>query len=309
MMAQLTAEVFVVLSLIKINNKVTWEETIEKIRNEPEYQDLVRLAYFDANLPLNIERFRESEEYKATLDLFKKYSPNAHKILDVGSGNGISAINFALEGYQVTTVEPDKSLTIGSGAIRQMKKHYGADKLTVIDAFAEDIKFNKNSFDIVYVRQAMHHANNLEKFVGECIRVLKPNGLFITVRDHVIYDEDDKELFLRSHPLHKFYGGENAYASAQYKAAITAAGAIIKKELKYYDSVINYYPTNTEELEQTKIDYMISVKKRLTKKIGVLSRIPFVFTLYKKIKGINASGALNEKKILGRMYTYIAIKQ
>ncbi len=111
----------------------------------------------------------------------------------------------------VTAVEPDPSLTVGAGAVRKLKEHYELKNLEDYENFAEDINFKSNYFDIVYIRQAMHHANNLNKFIKECVRVLKPNGLLLTIRDHVIYDEKDKNWFLEYHPLHKIYEGENAF--------------------------------------------------------------------------------------------------
>ncbi|PHQ58442.1 MAG: SAM-dependent methyltransferase, partial [Sulfurimonas sp.] len=95
--------------------------------------------------------------------------------------------------------------------------------LEIFESFAEDIKFDSNSFDVVYVRQAMHHANDLNKFIGECGRVVKNGGLLLTIRDHVIFDAKDKEWFLESHPLHKFYGGENAYKPEEYESAMENA--------------------------------------------------------------------------------------
>ncbi|MCF7560328.1 class I SAM-dependent methyltransferase [Sabulilitoribacter multivorans] len=285
---------------------MTWEETIIKIRQDEDYSQLVEQAYFDENLKLNVERFSKSEEFEETLKIVKSYAPNAKSILDVGCGNGISAINFALNKYQVTAVEPDSSNTVGAGAIKALKAIYKLDNIEVFEAYAEDLNLKSNTFDVVYVRQAMHHANNLEKFVLECIRVLKPNGLFITVRDHVIYDSNDKEWFLKSHPLHKFYGGENAYKASEYRNAINKAGATILKQYKYYDSIINYFPKSVEEIEMMEKENILKQKKRLKSKVGIISNFPLVWSLYKLIKGYNP---LNEKEVPGRMYSYLAKKQ
>jgi ubiquinone/menaquinone biosynthesis C-methylase UbiE len=288
---------------------MNWEESIQMIRGIEEFNELVKNAYFDEDLSLNIERFQASEEFAETLKILKRYSPSANNILDIGSGNGVSAVSFALEAYKVTAVEPDPSSTVGAGAIRTLKDLYNLDTLTIHEAYAEDINFDDATFDIVYVRQAMHHAKELNKFVEECVRVLKPNGLFLTVRDHVIYNAKDKQLFLDAHPLHKYYGGENAYTSSAYGDAIRNAGAIIIKELKYYDSVINYYPITTEQLEKTKKDYLKKFKKHLKRKIGLVSKLPFVFRIYKFTNNINVNNVLDERTIPGRMYSYISLKK
>lgn len=306
MMELLIAEVLHVLNLIK--TKLNWEETIKFIRTQPEFSELVSQAYFDEDLKLNVERFIASEEFKETLKLIEHYVPNAKQILDIGCGNGISSIGFALKGYNVTAVEPDNSETVGAGAIRKLKTIYELDNLEVYEAFAEDINFDSESFDIVYIRQAMHHANDLKKFITEASRVLKKGGVLITVRDHVIYNDKDKERFLERHPLHKFYGGENAYKAEEYENAMQEAGLVIVQKMKYYDSIINYFPVTDQELELEWEKEKKNAIYLLKNKIGVLANIPFIYNLYfDKIK-LNRQTVLDESKIPGRLYSYVAKK-
>jgi len=289
-----------------MKDKKTWEETIQYIRTLPEFNDLVEKAYFDENLLLNIERFKKSEEFSETLNIINKHQPTAKSILDIGCGNGISAINFSLKNYTVTAVEPDKSNTVGAGAIKLVKDKLQLNNIEIFEEFAENINFPSNSFDIVYVRQAMHHAVDLEKFMYECVRVLKPKGLLLTIRDHVIFDNNDKKWFLNEHPLQKYYGGENAFTPNEYRSAIENAGAKIKKELKYYDSVLNYFPTTKESIRNLEEIETNKQKKRIQNRIGFISKLPFMWSLYKLVKKYNP---LNERKVPGRMYSYIAIKK
>jgi ubiquinone/menaquinone biosynthesis C-methylase UbiE len=293
----------------KMTEKMTWEATIQYIRTKPEYAYLVDKAYFEADLPLNVERFRNSEEFLETLTLLKQYQPNAKAILDIGSGNGISAISLALEGYKVITVEPDASETVGAGAIRKLKEYYKLDNLEIFEAFAEEIKFPNHNFDIVYARQCMHHAYDLGKFIAEASRVLKPKGLFITIRDHVIFDEQDKAWFLESHPLQKYYGGENAFTPQEYKNAMQKARLIIKQELKFYDSVINYFPNDKKNIE-TKILQETNIRiASLKKKIGFFATIPFLQAIYFDYLDKKYGKIIDEKGVAGRMYSYICVKQ
>lgn len=285
---------------------MTWEETIKYIRQKPKYALLVEKAYFDEDLELNLSRFNNSKEYFETKKIIKKYAPTAQSLLDIGCGNGISAINFAKDGYKVTAVEPDSSTTIGAGAIKILKEKYDLSNVNIFEDYAENISFQDNIFDIVYIRQAMHHAKDLNSFIKEAVRVLKPNGLLLTVRDHVIYDQKDKEWFLNSHPLQKFYGGENAFKASEYKKAITNAGALIIKELKYYDSVINYFPSTWEILKKEKTIRIQKQKQKLKKRIGLLSKLPFMWQVYCLKSDFKP---LDEKNVPGRMYSYIAIKK
>lgn len=290
-----------------MKDKMTWEETIIYIRQQPEFKDLVDKAYFEENLPLNIERFRHSEEFIATLQLIQAYQPQGKKVLDIGCGNGISSIAFALNGYEVTAVEPDSSLTIGAGAIRQLVQHYQLQNIEVFEAFAEDIKFPDQTYDIVYVRQAMHHAYDLDKFIAECARVLKKGGILVTIRDHVVFDEADKQWFLESHPLQKYYGGENAFSPTEYKNAMQKAGLEVLKELKHYDSVINYFPLSTTAFQaEIKRVRQIIFERRFAWAV----HIPLLFELFNWYldKKTGYTGIFDEMAVAGRMYSYIAKK-
>ena len=286
---------------------MTWEETIQFIRTQPEYNSLVEHAYFDEDLRLNIERFGKSDEYMETLRMIKSYAPEAQTILDIGAGNGISSLNFAIDNYHVTAIEPDPSSSIGANAIRSLTTIYDLENIFVHEGVGEYLEANDNSFDVVYIRQAMHHANDLQKFICECSRVLKPEGILITVRDHVIIDQTDKELFLASHPLHKFYGGENAFTAEEYRGAIEGSGLRLIKELKYYDSVINYFPMKERNLEEVERRIRSELFVALKNKISIFAYIPGVFYLYRLKNGFGKT-LLNEKKVPGRMYSYIAEK-
>ncbi len=293
------------------DNKMNWDETICFIRTQPEYKELVEKAYFEEELSLNVERFKTSEEFAETQLLISRHTKldSKTKLLDIGSGNGISAVAFALKDINVDSIEPDPSDTIGAGAIRKLKEHYNLTNLNIHQAYAEEIKFEDNFFDIVYARQCMHHAYNLELFLKECARVLKDGGVLITVRDHVVYNEIDKEWFLENHPLQKFYGGENAFSEEEYKSAIINSGLKVKKVLKHFDSVINYFPLSKKEKEAKENTNKVFVESIIKNKLGVLSKLKIVnklATVYVKNK---LGEVFDERKVPGRMYTFIAVKE
>ena len=290
---------------------MTWEETIKYIRTQPAFKDLVKFAYFEEDLKLNVERFKINGEFIETKKLINGYTPlrSDTKLLDIGSGNGISAVAFALDGVQVEAVEPDSSNTIGAGAIRKLKEIYNLSNLIVHEGFAEDLQFPDNKFDIVYIRQCMHHANDLQQFLNECARVLKKNGLLVTVRDHVIFNEEDKAWFLENHPLQKFYGGENAYTPTEYKTGMTKAGFTVMKELKYFDSEINYFPISKQEKVKKGVDYDHFVDGILKSKLGIFRNIGFIKKLAIHHIEKKLIHPYDESQIPGRMYSYIAQKK
>ncbi len=281
---------------------MTWEETILYAREKDELKQLIEDSYLSADLKKNVENFSNSEEFIETLFLINKFistKTSSIKILDIGAGNGISSIAFALNGFAVTAIEPDPSNTIGANAINTLKNEYNLSNITVNTSYGESLPFENESFDVVYARQAMHHANNLNAFVKESARVLKKNGLFFTCRDHVVNDAMQKTEFLNSHPLQKFYNGENAFSINEYKIAFIKANLTLKLKLGPLDSVINYNP-------KTKSELTMEFREILEKKIRL--KLPdnntfnaIIFTIF-KLKTYNLHNNA------GRLYSFIAHK-
>lgn len=271
---------------------MNWHETIEHIRKEPTFHQAVKDAYLSADLQSNVEAFRKSDEFKETLNLlFSLNIVKGSSLLDVGAGNGISSIAFALEGFKVTALEPDISDTVGAGAIIKLKELYNLPELDIVGSFGEEMPFIDNCFDIVYARQCMHHAYNLQEFTKSIYRVVRPGGTLLTVRDHVVSNESDKQAFLRRHLVHKFYGGENAFTFDEYSNAITNAGFKLKRTFGPTASVINYSPWSISRL-----------KAILKQKLGAWA----VNSLFIKLGWMLVNYRLS--KMPGRLYTFAAEK-
>lgn len=287
---------------------MTWEETIEFIRKQPSFNELVEKAYLDENLPINVERFIKSNEFEETLKRIRTLAPKAKTLLDIGSGNGISALAFALNGFTVTAVEPDPSYTIGAGAIRKLKDHYQLGNLTVVESYAEDLTLTNKKYDVIYARQCLHHAYDLPKFLHVVGLLANTGGVFISTRDHVIYNDQDKAWFLANHPLQKYYGGENAFTLDEYRDAIYAGGFNIVTQLGHYDSVINYFPMPKEDLETYAALKQAEFNKSFRQKYGFIASLPLAASLYMSFRGIIKRNFPDEAKVPGRLYTFIAIK-
>lgn len=286
---------------------MNWEQTIDYIRSKEEYALLIEQAYLRADNELNIQSFSTSEEFSETLKLIEKKKPGKLKILDVGCGNGIASISFALKGHDVTAIDPDPSDTVGTGAVEKLKQKLGLKNIEIVTSTAEDFSYSAESFDVIYARQAMHHAYNLIQFISNCARFLKSGGLFVTIRDHVIYNNKDKEIFLNEHPLHKFYHGENAYRNSEYKNAFLSAGLEILEEVKFFDSAINYSPLTLSSIEEKIQKEKLLIRKTLESKLGALGKIPLIFLLYNRLI-FDPEILRNERYYSGRMYSYIAKK-
>lgn len=274
---------------------MTWEEAVQELRSKPENKQAILDNYFDANVEVACNRFSESEEF----DEVVKYVPsNAKTVLDIGAGRGMATYGFAKKGLKATALEPDGSNDVGAGAIRNLAIKHNLP-ITVVETFGESLPFEDNSFDVVYVRQVLHHANDLNKFCKEVQRVLKPNGTFIATREHVLSNDSDLQAFLNSHPLHHLYGGEHAFTLNFYLKCITDSGMKISNIIHPYASVINFAPL-------TKVQMRQNFANSLAKLTGVFlaNKLVNIDFIYNNMVDLKAS----KDNTPGRVYSFIATK-
>jgi SAM-dependent methyltransferase len=234
--------------------QMDWESAVLWLRNQPEQVELVRACFFDDPLIEAARRYHESGEWCAVRELLPE-SPG--RALDVGAGRGISTFALAKEGWRVVALEPDPSGIVGAEAIRSLSTEAGIECEIVRDS-AERLPFADASFDLVYCRQSLHHADDLRQMCMELGRVLRDGGKFLSTREHVISRQEDLSEFLRSHPLHHLYGGEKAYVLDEYVASIEAAGIRLDRVLNPLQSPINLYPETLE-----------GVKTRIAARLGI----------------------------------------
>jgi SAM-dependent methyltransferase len=224
----------------------SWESAVRWLREQPAHRELVLAAYYDDPLAEAATRYWRSEEWGAVRALLPVGGGRA---LDVGAGRGIASFALAKEGYAVTALEPDGSALVGAAAIRGLAR---AEHLAieVTQEFSERLPFADAHFDVLFARAVLHHTRDLAAACREFFRVLKPGGRLIAVREHVISRPQDLPAFLELHPLHKLYGGENAFELATYETAILGAGLRLEVVLAPFDSPINYAPHTLASLQK-----------------------------------------------------------
>lgn len=274
--------------------KYSWEQAVEVLRQDPAHRNLIFYSYLGADLADNSRRFFASAEYAEALRLLRLYVPDAKTVLDIPGGNGIAAHAFAKSGFVVTTVEPDPSATVGRGAIAAVLEAGGV-QAEIVEAYGENLPFNDACFDIVYVRQGLHHAADLQRMVGEYGRVLRPGGVLLACREHVVDNYNDSlKDFLKTQADHQLYGGEHAFTLSDYRAAIAKAGLSRVLELGPLDSSINLYPMSLEELGA-------SLRRA---RLGRVLSLVLPDTLVVKV----CLWRLKRMKSPGRLYTFLAVK-
>jgi SAM-dependent methyltransferase len=236
----------------------TWEDAVVCLRNQPDKRQLVLDAFYDDPLIDAAERYFASAEWQA---VSKFLAHRTGKALDVGAGRGIASYALAQSGFTVTALEPDPSAVVGAAAIRGLAAEASLP-IEVVEEFSERLPFADGTFDVVFARAVLHHMRDLDGACQEMFRVLRPGGMLIAAREHVISKESDLGAFLDQHPLHHLYGGEHAYLLDRYVGALGAAGFAEIEVLAPLKSPINLFPYTIETLRA-------AVVERLTAKIPV----------------------------------------
>jgi SAM-dependent methyltransferase len=272
----------------------TWEQAVVWLRQQPDQQTLVEAAYYDDPLLLAAMRYHASAEWSAIRNFLPVAKGTA---LDVGAGRGIASYALAKEGFQVTALEPDESAVVGVDAIRGLAAESGVP-IDVRHGFSEELPFSNSQFDLVFARSVLHHARDLRKSSEEIHRVLRPGGTFLAVREHVISRLEDLEAFLENHPLHKMYGGENAFLLGQYLDTLHAAGFAIDHVVSPLESPINFAP-NTVAMLQAEVARRLAFGSSIpTRAAESILRVPGVWSsVLRALKRIDRRP--------GRLYSFV----
>jgi SAM-dependent methyltransferase len=230
----------------------TWEAAVTWLRDQPDRRQLVLDAFYDDPLTAAAERYHASGEWRAVSRLLVGHTGTA---LDVGAGRGIASYALAREGFEVKALEPDPSGIVGAAAIRKLAEDT-ALPIEVIEEFSERLPFRDFAFDVVFARAVLHHTRDLGGACREIFRVLKPGGIFIAAREHVISKETDLAQFLDKHPLHHLYGGEHAFPLESYIGALSHAGFGPIEILSPLKSPINLFPHTFDSLREAVVEQL-----------------------------------------------------
>ena len=173
------ARIFAILLKISpssIQNRLWkwWYQRISKAHNKVEFR-FMNYGYIDSESP---ELDSSDEAYRLFIQLYhmniRDISLENKEVLEVGSGRGGGASWIA------KTMKPSSliGLDFSREAVSLCNKWYDQENLDFREGNAQDLPFQKNSFDVVYNVESSHCYGDMSKFVSEVFRVLKNGGNF-----------------------------------------------------------------------------------------------------------------------------------
>jgi cyclopropane fatty-acyl-phospholipid synthase-like methyltransferase len=171
-------------------------------------------------------------------------------VLDAGCGYGKTARYFAKK-YGCKIV----GITIGQEELdlaRERAKKEGLDHLVDFQyGDFQDMKFEDNTFDVVFSQEAFLHGDDQGRIINECYRVLKPGGRLIFTDILVkkgIPDEDRDTIYARIQSTNIFDGED--YVNAMKQAGFTDVQheSWNEKPAPTYNAILNRIKDNKDAL-------------------------------------------------------------
>ncbi len=100
---------------------------------------------------------------------------NGRRVLEIGCGRGGGADYVK----RYLSVKSMVGLDYSESAMALCRKTYPVEGLAFVTGDAEDLPFGNQSFDVIMNVESSHCYNNMEKFLSEVERVLRPGGYFL----------------------------------------------------------------------------------------------------------------------------------
>ena len=139
-----------------------------------------RKDYIECAIQKEKEHLHEIERLKPIITFLKIDLSKFNNVLVVGSGTG--GLCQALNHYGVNNVygiEPDKD------AVEIAKNYSSADGIDYKVGYGEDLPYENNFFDYIFIVSVLEHVNDVKKTLKEMYRVLSPGGgIYIDIPDY-----------------------------------------------------------------------------------------------------------------------------
>ncbi len=120
--------------------------------------------------------FVKKRAIKNKVKLINSYHKNKGALLDVGCGTGDFLVEAQNQGWKITGYEPNEAA----------KKLTNSKNVSTIDDL---VSLSANSFDVITLWHVLEHVPNLEEYIKNLKKLLKPSGtLIVAVPNYKSYD-------------------------------------------------------------------------------------------------------------------------
>lgn len=192
-------------------------------------------------------------------------------VLDIATGGGHTANAFAPFVKKVIAADITPEML---AAAEKFIKGNGHKNVEFKIGDAENLPFSDQSFDMVTCRIAPHHFPNVNQFVSEVYRVLKPNGQFL-LDDNVVPEDDELDHFYNTVEKKRDYSHFRAWKKTEWIRMLEMSGFEIDewhrfvKTFQFETWCNNMKLPETERVQLSK--YMISAAQPIKDKFKIVN--------------------------------------
>jgi SAM-dependent methyltransferase len=249
-----------------------YERAVLAFRADPKLRHIVLGSFLEEDFHQAVSRYSRSEEFARCWAFLEQHVHSGTRLLDLGSGRGLTSVALARRGVHVTSVEYDPSDIVGVGALAKYRDALDLP-LSPVRGDALQLPFRNDAFDLVFCRSVLHHLSDLGRGLKEIWRVLKPDGLFLAYNEHIVSLFSDRKKFLEAHPCVTYGVNEWAYPVFKYWRSFRWAG-FRPFQFFQYDFIIDF----SEFLRRAKLRPALAACVGLPRMGGIVAR--FLYALH-----------------------------
>ena len=177
---------------------------------------------------------KQATEYNAQWNTWSEETLNAmlaaaqpqptDTVLDVATGTGFTALAFAPHVQSVT------GLDVSPGMLAQAENYASEQGITNArfeEGAAESLPFGDAAFNLVTCRIAPHHFLDMQKFLSETARVIKPGGRFVLVDTTVPDDAPEASRWQNAVEVLRDPSHVQNYMPSEWRQMTEAAGLTV----------------------------------------------------------------------------------
>ena len=124
-----------------------------------------------------------AQELKLSFDFLN--IDKVESMLEIGCGNAFGSVLFSDKANKIAATDlPDYNLatnTIGLNYADRLIQSLNIRNISLLASQAERLPFADESFNLIFSTYVLEHLNNKKKAINEMKRVLKKNGVIITI--------------------------------------------------------------------------------------------------------------------------------
>ncbi len=181
-----------------------------------------------------IDEFAKSFHGMEFVNCCKSFSSGL-KILDIGVGAGQTSIYLAMQGHDVTVVEPSPDFC----TLMELLTRKANVNIDIHECSIESIDF-RNEFDVCIFNASFHHCEDPAAAMSNCYQALKENGMTYLINEQVLRFYKSKTAYyenMKTNPgkVQHYGGNEHVYRNSEYRSFLKKAGfGPIKQNVPIY---------------------------------------------------------------------------